>query len=280
MVKLFLKQCFVLSITVIVVHGQNWNPPIGIPDPRDEQYYGGLDPIEGTHYLLQESMYDFGNGLEPYKNAGNGPYTHYIDNKNENATDDKNPYGTPGKPRITIPIQLAAGSIVELHGGAYNYEAGGKDCMAIESFGTVTHPVFIRGCNSENLVEFNTNRIRLTGSFTILENLLLRGGQKSGLSISTPSDHIVMRNCEVTGFIGKTPNIIALSPSGVDSVDFNENIIFYKNSFYNNGYPCDSSDNLHNAFQISGNSRSIWILDNNISGTAEDAIHIIYYHDA
>jgi hypothetical protein len=52
-----------------------------------------------------------------YKDAGSGPYTHYVDNTNSASTDTNNPYGTKEKPRKTIPNNLPKGSVVEVHGG-------------------------------------------------------------------------------------------------------------------------------------------------------------------
>lgn len=75
-----------------------WEPPVGIPDPRNNEYFGGFDPIEGSHYMYEGQTYDYGNGPEPYNDAGNGPYTHYIDNTHSNATDSDNPFETGYSP--------------------------------------------------------------------------------------------------------------------------------------------------------------------------------------
>ena len=69
--------------------------------------------------MFANRTYDFGSGLVPYPNAGNGPYTHYVDKTSPTATDTNNPYGTPDRPRLTIPSSLAPGSVVEIHGSGY-----------------------------------------------------------------------------------------------------------------------------------------------------------------
>ncbi|MCP4543855.1 MAG: hypothetical protein GY832_42620 [Chloroflexi bacterium] len=50
----------------------DWEPPIGIPRPE----FG----ITETHYMYEGQTYDYDGTPRPYKDAGNGPYTHYIDN--------------------------------------------------------------------------------------------------------------------------------------------------------------------------------------------------------
>ncbi|RUM57071.1 MAG: hypothetical protein DSY40_01250, partial [Nautilia sp.] len=73
-----------------------------------------------------------------YKNAGFGPYSHYVDNSVECA-DFINPYGDQAKPRCTVPEDLSPGSVVELHGGPYQ-------SLWLEGVnGSREKPIFIRG---------------------------------------------------------------------------------------------------------------------------------------
>jgi hypothetical protein len=85
-----------------------WKPPIGIPQPE----FG----IYEKHTMYSDKTFDFGSGPQPYKDAGNGPYTHYVDSTHANATDTANPFGTAGKPRKSFPSTITAGSVVEVHG--------------------------------------------------------------------------------------------------------------------------------------------------------------------
>jgi hypothetical protein len=121
-----------------------WTPPIGIPQPS----FG----IVESHTMYQGQLYDYNNdGVPeaPYKDAGNGPYTHYVDRSAPNCTDGVNDsnYGTPALPRRTIPgdnlnslAPLKAGSVVEVHGRYDNdhtsptdlHFAGGWDMGAFE----------------------------------------------------------------------------------------------------------------------------------------------------
>ncbi|MEO7724749.1 MAG: hypothetical protein ABIU29_08700, partial [Chthoniobacterales bacterium] len=87
----------VLSLAALVgaTSALAYSPPIGIPAPSF-----GIDQVV-TMYSAQ--TYDFGSGPVPYPDAGNGPYTHYVDKTAPGATDTSNTFGTPSKPRLTIP---------------------------------------------------------------------------------------------------------------------------------------------------------------------------------
>src|SRR5471030_1320777 len=43
------------------------------------------------------------------------PGFYYVDATDAASTDDLNPFGTPARPRNTIPIELPAGAVVQLH---------------------------------------------------------------------------------------------------------------------------------------------------------------------
>ena len=88
-----------------------YEPPAGIPMPS----FG----IKESHTMYVGQEYAYSTGTAPYKDAGNGPYTHYIDNTSSSATDTDNPYGTPALPRVSIPKGAPAGSVIEIHGGPY-----------------------------------------------------------------------------------------------------------------------------------------------------------------
>src|SRR5262245_5023514 len=71
-----------------------WQPPIGIPEPPF-----GINEVAPPR-------------PNPWTTPVAGYY--YVD---ESRGDDKNnPYGTPRRPKKTIPDNLPAGSVVEVHG--------------------------------------------------------------------------------------------------------------------------------------------------------------------
>src|SRR6185503_909125 len=91
-----------------------WQPPAGIPAP------------------------EFGVRERP------GGVTHWVDNTNRQATDERNPYGSPSRPRLTVPASLAAGSVVEVRGGPYTMDTpGAQDTWVLA--GEPARPVFVRG---------------------------------------------------------------------------------------------------------------------------------------
>ena len=62
----------------------------------------GIDQLV-TMYSGQTYTFTDGRGAIVYPDAGNGPYTHYVDKNAPGATDTSNTFGSPSKPRLTIP---------------------------------------------------------------------------------------------------------------------------------------------------------------------------------
>ena len=106
-----MKQKLLAFMAIFLTSGTMfaYTPPIGIPAPS----FG----IDESVSMYSSATYNFGGGPVAYPNAGNGPYTHYVDSGNQLATDTNNPYGNPFLPRLTIPWVVPLGSVVEIHGG-------------------------------------------------------------------------------------------------------------------------------------------------------------------
>jgi hypothetical protein len=244
-----------------------WQPPKGIPRPT----FG----IEESHTMFVGQTYDYNGVAAPYGDAGNGPFSHYVDNTHSAATDSSNPFGTPAKPRLTIPVNLTPGSVVELHGGPYNYITPGQNEQVEFATGraSAAQPIFIRGFSRSSKTEF-TRRLRIIGSYFIIENLLFTDA--GGLSIRAPSDHIGVRHTELTRFNHPAyKSHYNLLPGGDKMVDFNSDIVYSFNHLHDNGYPATTSEQLKNSFQVTGNTRRIWIVDNTMENGTEDGIHIM-----
>ena len=71
-------------------------PPIGIPAPP----FG----INESHTMYAGQWYPAGGFT--YRDAGNGPYTHYVDNTHPSATNTSNPYGTATTPSVRRATRL------------------------------------------------------------------------------------------------------------------------------------------------------------------------------
>ena len=236
-----------LESTDECINGAAWTPPIGIPMPE----FG----IFETHDMYANATYDFGNGSEPYRDAGNGPYTHYIDNTHPSATNSNNPFGTPDSPRLTIPGALAAGSVVEIHGGPYT---GSQ--LNINASGTITQPIFARGVDPQDPPIFRKFVNIQESSHFIIESIKL---DAFSLWVWDNSHHISIHGCEITNGNGFFV--------GGRSAD----IVFYNNYVHDlSGMdaPPDQDPDSHGV-HISKVDR-LWVVDNTFHHCSGDAVQV------
>jgi len=261
---------FILIISCLQSFAQ-YVPPIGIPAPE----FG----IDESHTMYDNAQYDFGNGLEAYKNSGDGPYTHYIDKQHANATDTGNPYGTNTTPRLTIPQNIAEGSVVEVHNGPYNNTQnihGGTYLPIINASGTVTKPIFIRGANNNKRFEIGT----LTGnnevivrdvSYVIMENMYING---PSIKIYQPTNHLAIRNSEITGE-NSSGILIWTWRNDYAPGDVKQHIVIYNNDIHDNGeYPATAETGMF-GIMIDNATENVWVIDNDIYHNGDDGVQII-----
>ncbi len=296
---------FVLLIASMAVNSQSsYVPPIGIPAPE----FG----INESHTMYENSLYDFGNGsAEPYKDAGYGPYTHYVDNS-VSCTDSNNKYGTRDKPRCNLPNlrELVPGSVVEIHGGVYTSK---KNWLV--SSGTVDKPIFIRGYANPNWVvqdDVNGNPVfvktsvesmpvieqtlRISGAYIIVENIDFNknGLRQSAVDIRPFNSlesvhHVAVRNSEVQNYPhaeGGAGSLLVATGyydrpgNGKDDTTVHD-IVYYKNNvhadnvFYENnshGHEINEIQDDTMGIAIAQRSNRVWIVDNHIHHNAGDAI--------
>jgi hypothetical protein len=230
-------------------------PPIGIPAPS----FG----INETNNMFATARYDFGNGLEAYRNAGDGPYTHYVDNTSSNSTDTSNAFGTKDRPRKTIPTAyLKAGSVVEIHGGPYS-----ASVMALCGNGTKAAPVIFRGPTNGPKPVLNGS-FRLRGSYIIGENFDLNN---AGLTWSTgaPISNASLRYCDIHGGGGLGINVASFSGDQVT------NIVLYKNKVHDKGNLASTTDEDATGIAVNWGVSYCWILDNEIYNTSGSGIQIL-----
>lgn len=243
------------SVPLPPIDDDEFVPPIGIPAPE----FG----ITQTHHMYATAKYDFGNGPEAYRNAGDGPYTHYVDNTSSNATDSNNPFGTKDRPRRTIPTDyLKAGSVVEIHGGPYS--AG---ILAMCGNGTKTAPVIFRG-PSTGKKPVLSGGVRLRGSYIIGENFDM---SSAGLTWSTgaPISNAALRFCNIHGGGGLGLNVASFSGDPV------KNIVVYKNKVYDKGNINSTTDEDATGIAVNAGVSYCWILDNEIYNTSGSGIQIL-----
>ncbi len=267
-------------------------PPVGIPIPS----FG----IDQTHTSYAGKNYVAGGFV--YRDGGNGPYSHYIDNSNSTTpcSDLSNLYGTVATPRCTIPLILSAGSVVELHGGPYL-------AMNISNIvGSESAPIYIRGYSSTNRITFNgINSSALAStiyaknsSYVIVENLILNGANLSGskdtpnnvISIKERSSHLAFRHLEVKNYpapdfcadLGRACWYQALiatnaGPEGINGARVS-NIVYYDLNIHNNAdaiWPLTYELGRHGIMVESG-SEYIWVLESKITRSGDDGIQVYW----
>jgi hypothetical protein len=236
----------------------DWVAPIGIPVPS----FG----LEETHWMYESATYDYGNGPEPYRMSNDGPYTHYVDNTHPNSTDSGNTYGTPDKPRKTIPTDyLKVGSVVEIHGNSYTQSVGGIHPLCAS--GSSSKPVFFRGASNATHPTLTVG-LRLRGQYMIVENLKMSTcalTTSTGISISNAS----VRHCELSGGGG---NALYASSYNGDTIT---NIVFYNNLIHDKGDIYSPNDEDAGGIAATAGVSYCWIIDNEIYNTSGSGVQIV-----
>jgi len=244
-------------ILTLVAHASSLDDAdswVGIPTPP----FG----IDETY-----RMYDAPNNRNPSltycESSGGGYYTHYVDYNNPNATNTNNPYGSPEKPRRTIPNPIPAGSVVEVRG---TYKSGGAPYSDSYGFingqGTEEYPVFVRGVDEPffNLI------MRIDGSYMVIEDVEVTGKFIFFVHDSYPTrDHISIRNNEF--------HHSGTGSGGIVHVIGAEDIVVYDNYIHHNGYVEQGAGSDVHGIAIASGTR-IWVLDNHIAAQDGDALQV------
>jgi len=173
---------------------------------------------------------------------------YYVDNTSSNSTDSGNTYGYPNKPRNSLPSSIAAGSVVEVRGGPYNY----AENFDISMNGTSNAPAYFYGVNNPIIKAIRTN---ITGSYFIFDGFELSENRV----IATGVSYGTIRNTEVHG-----PNL-------QNGVSLNgSNIVFYNNNVHHH-----QGDDKHGVTITQGSS-TVWILNNWLHHNGGDGIQFCH----
>jgi hypothetical protein len=222
-----------------------WTPPIGIPAPP----FGLTEVAPPTP--------------SPWTTPVPGFY--YVDENVAGATDSANPYGTPARPRRTIPLSLPAGAVVTLH-GPYTKEHSSPNILV--STGTATSPVFIRGANATALRHW-----QVRGSYFIVEHLTFAApspswNQDLGLDLIGPSDHGVLRYNDVSGSLTSGGvRIYGYSPTARVTAS-----VLYQNTIHDNGDINSPLDQDVHGVHIVSFVDTFWALENTVSRNSGSGI--------
>jgi hypothetical protein len=196
-------------------------------------------------------------GLE--QTAADDAYTHWVDNSG--ACSDSGA-GTPASPRCSIPSDLAAGAKVQIRGGPYDFPSDTTWSAA----GSLSNPAFVRGpsapANRPVLVFDDDDRLNLSGSYLIVENLELRSG---AVRIQASSHHVAVRRLYMHDNRSGPGSFLA---------NFANDVVVYDCEIAYNGVIPSSSDD--HGFQTLGGTRNVWVLNNHIHHNSGDAIQFCH----
>jgi len=227
-----------------------WTPPIGIPAPS---------------FGITQTAPPAPN---PWTTQVPGFY--YVEQK-AGATNINNTYGTPAKPRISIPNPVPAGSVVEIH-GFYDVAQSSPNTLVMQ--GTAASPVFIRGASSTNRPLIRRNW-EVTGTYYILENLefgpMPDQSTTGSLVVLSPTSHMALRYSELHG---------TLDDGGMGNENWNngasrsDNIVIWRNSFHDNGDVNASFDQDVEGIHVGSYQSYVWVLENEMARNSGDGIQI------
>ena len=227
---------------------QSWTPPIGIPAPA----FGIVEKAP------------------PAPNPWTVPVAgfYFVDAAKPAATDNSNPFGTPARPRRTIPRTLPAGSVVELRG---TYDASHTSPATIVAQGTAAQPVFIRGAGATSRPLIR-NGWELKGTYAILEFLEfgpLNSTQTGALMMLSPSHHLTVRDSDFHGNLSH-------GGIGVQSWDGNtvQHVVIHRNVIHDNGDLAATYDQDIHGILVGARVSHVWILENQLARNSGDGIQI------
>jgi len=222
-----------------------WTPPLGIPEPEF-----------GIRELAP-------NAPDPWTTDTPGLY--YVDNTHAAATDDANPHGTPDKPRLSVPVALEAGDVVQLRGGPYVGD------LSFRGVGRADAPIFVSG-PADGVVVID-GHVDVEGSYLLLERLTL-DGDDAGLSVRTPSDHIAVRFCEVRNAVGRGTGLYTGRWNPEDDPAVATQVVFYGNTLHDLGDWHATVDEDHHAVALGHHADHVWIVDNQMFHVSGDGVQV------
>jgi uncharacterized membrane protein/predicted DsbA family dithiol-disulfide isomerase len=224
-----------------------WTPPIGIPTPSfgmTEQARPSPSPWTGS-----VSGFYYVNGSVTCSDASNG---------------------YPALPRCTIPSNVPAGSVIELHG---TYDKAHTSPQGIHQIGTASAPIFIRGESSTNRPKIR-NCIEIYDSrYLIMENLEFASAASCKIQLLMEADsYLSFRNNEVHGHLNSGGMILYGRADNLSS-----NIVLYNNRVHDNGDYLNVQgifDQDIHGIKVGGGMSNLWVIDNEMYHNSGDGIQI------
>jgi hypothetical protein len=230
-------------LVAAVAGAQTWVPPVGIPAPS----FGITQkaPPSPSPWLAQTTGF------------------YYVDETVAGATDTSNTYGTPAKPRRTIPTSLPAGAVVEVHGIKYSFTHTSP--RGIASAGTAARPVFIRGVGATR--PHATGCWEVSGTYYVIENLEF--SNCGSVVFLARTAYAALRHSEVDG---------TLAGGGVGVQSWNgdtlTNVVLWDNVIHDNGDVDASYDQDVHGISVGARVSYLWVVDNTLFRNSGDGIQI------
>jgi hypothetical protein len=286
-----MKKIVPLMFVILMAAGgycHAYDSIIGIPDPPSVLIDADVDMYVGQTYNF--SLDGRGVLTYPISPVTGKPYTHYVDMDDPNADDTDNPYGTPEKPRETLPIQstdsinstvaslrFPAGSIIEIHGGPYTPAKS-----SAYFYGTSDAPCFFRGNGIDG--ELGDFEINFGGDYFVIEDLsfsatnVLFYRMASGYGLTNEgTDYAIVRNNTFTGN-GTGFDAQAIKPYGLLSGTTDQdisNLVIYNNTCSYYGDPYQTTSDVDNCFcYLWGKTEYVWVINNYSHHNDGDSVQI------
>jgi hypothetical protein len=233
------------STKVQLVEAAAWTPPIGIPAPP---------------FWINKTAPAAPN---PWTSAVAGFY--YVESTNSAATDTNNPYGTPAKPRFTIPYDLPAGAVIELHGNyTWNHTSPGR----VNAAGTANAPVFVRGADGASKPKV-WRGWDVQGSYIIIENIEFSDNPNSSVEyevgkVTINAHNVAVRNSIISGNLN----------GGGMGISNASNVVVSNNVFRDIGDVNANYDQDRHCISVGNGTNNLWVVDNELARCSGDGIQV------
>ena len=196
---------------------------------------------------------------------------YYVDSKS--GCSDSRSMGTPSAPRCSIPSNLPAGAVVEVHG-----TLGGND---FSWTGTADKPIFIRGQNASNRPTITGTWSTSSASYVILENLKFApsGSSPPALFLSEGTHHVAVRDSEWSGTTSNAGGGIGIGQWSYSGSATANNIVLKGVNIHDLGDINAGGDRDAHCITVNGSVNNLWVVDSTTSRCEGDAIQIEGQHD-
>ena len=231
--------------------GNPWTPILGIPEP--EFGIRERSPSPPSPWTVEKTGY------------------FYICPSCDGASDIENMFGYPGRPRMTIPNEIPAGSVVEIHG---EYDSPHTSLVVN---GTSKAPVFIRSRRYDTRAKVTGPMVLKSSRYVVIENLWFgpRDARANlfGLAVREGSSHIAIRNCEFSGNLSRAGGlgIGSWQYAGSEAVS---HVVVDHCFIHDNGNLKDTGDQDRHGVTLNGRVQYFWLVNSELARNSGDGIQI------